>query len=51
MPMNIHIHYLLFVTLCGQFCSWVNKSYYYYYYYYTAEQVKNIKTKNIIQGV
>jgi hypothetical protein len=33
MPMNIHIHYLLFVTLCGQFCSWVNKSYYYYYYY------------------
>jgi hypothetical protein len=29
MPMNIHIHYLLFVTLCGQFCSWVNKSYYY----------------------
>jgi hypothetical protein len=34
MPMNIHIHYLLFVTLCGQFCSWVNKSYYYYYYYY-----------------
>jgi hypothetical protein len=30
----IFIHYLLFVTLCGQFCSWVNKSYYYYYYYY-----------------
>jgi hypothetical protein len=29
MHMNIiciSIHYLLFVTLCGQFCSWVNKA-------------------------
>jgi hypothetical protein len=22
----ISIHYLLYVTLCGQFCSWVNKA-------------------------
>jgi hypothetical protein len=22
----ISLHYLLFVTLCGQFCSWVNKA-------------------------